>query len=160
MSAIRKYINKFSEILSILSMGSLVCIVTWQVITRFILKNPSTTTEQLARYLFVWVILINASYIFGKRGHMNIGFLLTKMKAFPKLICEIVSEVVTLIFMLCVMAFGGVFAVQIGIPQMDAALPVSMAIFYSILPLCGIITVIYSILNICDLIKDYGKERK
>lgn len=157
MTALRKWMNKIAEILSILSMAFLVLLVTWQVITRFILDDPSTITEQLARYVFVWVILLNAAYVFGKREHMSIRFLVDKMPAPARLTCDIITEVCTLAFMLAVMIGGGVMAVNVGMSQMDSALPVPMGAFYLIMPLSGVITTVYSILNILDIILDYRK---
>lgn len=158
MTVIRKWMNRFAEILSIGSMGLLVCLVTWQVITRFILSNPSTYTEQLARYTFVWVVLINAAYVFGRREHMNISYLVGKMPAAAGLVCNIVTELCTLAFMLLVMVAGGMAAVNIGMSQMDAALPVRMGIFYLAMPLCGVMTTVYSVLNIFDMVQSYRRE--
>lgn len=157
MAVLRKWMNRFAEILSIGSMGFLVCLVTWQVITRFVLKNPSTYTEQLARYVFVWVVLINATYVFGKREHMSIRFLVGKLPAPVRLICDIISEVYTLVFMLTVMLKGGMAAVNIGMSQMDSALPVRVGIFYFALPLCGVLTAVYTLLNLYQMISLYRK---
>lgn len=158
MKVVRKWMDRFAEILSICSMGGLVCLVTWQVITRFVLNNPSTFTEQLARYTFVWVVLINAAYVFGKRGHMNISYLVGKMPVPAALVCNIITEVCTLAFMLLIMVIGGMAAVNIGMSQMDAALPVKMGVFYLAMPLCGVMTTIYSVLNLYDMVNHYRKE--
>lgn len=158
MSALRKWMNRFSEVLSIGSMGFLVCLVTWQVITRFILKNPSTVTEQLARYVFVWVVLLNAAYVFGKREHMNISYLVGKFPPKAQLVCSLITEVCTLAFMLTVMVGGGLVAVNIGMSQMDAALPLRTGIFYLAMPLCGVMTTVYTLLNLYDLLAAYRKE--
>lgn len=158
MSALRKWMNRFSELLSIGSMGFLVCLVTWQVITRFLLKNPSTITEQLARYVFVWVVLINAAYVFGKREHMNISYLAGKFPPKARLACSLITELCTLAFMLTVMIGGGTVAVNIGLAQMDAALPLPTGVFYLAMPLCGVMTTVYTLLNLHDMIAAYRKE--
>lgn len=160
MSLIRKWMNRFAEILSIGSMGFLVCLVTWQVITRFVLNNPSTITEQLARYVFVWVVLINAAYVFGKREHMNISYLKSKMSPRMALVCGIITEVCTLLFMLTVLLGGGIMAVKIGLSQMDPALPLPTGVFYLAMPLCGVMGSIYTVLNLWEMIADYRKENK
>lgn len=158
MNVLRKWMNRCAEILSIGSMGFLVCLVTWQVITRFVLKNPSTITEQLARYVFVWVVLINAAYVFGKREHMNISYLIGKAPALVRLVANLVTEVCTLAFMLTVMIGGGISAVRIGMSQMDPALPLPSGVFYLALPLCGVMTTVYTLLNLHDIVDAYRKE--
>ena len=50
----RKIIDKVIEIMCTAIMGFMVIAVCWQVFTRFVLKNPSTTTEEILRYMLVW----------------------------------------------------------------------------------------------------------
>ena len=42
----------------ILLMGANVLNVLWQVFTRFVLRHPSSFTEELARFLLIWVGLL------------------------------------------------------------------------------------------------------
>lgn len=153
MQTIRKNLNKIAETLSIGVIGIMVVLVTWQVITRYVFNNPSAFTEQLARYMFVWLVVINAAYIFGRREHMNIGFVVGKCSPKMQKILGLVSEVIILVFMLAVLVGGGLQAVKLGMPQMDAALPIKMGIVYLALPISGILTTFYTICNIIDLIR-------
>lgn len=152
MEPIRKILDKVTASISIFIMGAMVLLVTWQVVTRFVLRNPSTVTEQLARYGFVWLVVINAAYVFGQRGHMNIGFVVNKLSQKGQLICGILGEVLILAFMAVVMIFGGIENVKVGMAQMDAALPIAMGYLYLALPISGVITIIYTICNIHDLL--------
>ena len=52
MKVLRKVIDKITEIIASLILAVMTILVTWQVITRFVLKAPSTITEALAKYLF------------------------------------------------------------------------------------------------------------
>lgn len=158
MEALRKILNKVTEWISIFIMGAMVLLVTWQVITRFVLRDPSTITEQLARYGFVWLVVINAAYVFGQRGHMNIGFVVGKFSESAQKILAIIAELLILVFMVVVMIWGGMENVQVGMTQLDSALPIMMGYLYLALPISGVITIIYSILNIHDLI--VGIKRK
>ena len=47
----RGLIDKIIQVLSTIIMGVMVIAVCWQVITRYILNNPSTVTEEALRYL-------------------------------------------------------------------------------------------------------------
>ncbi|NIX00358.1 MAG: TRAP transporter small permease subunit, partial [Phycisphaerae bacterium] len=55
-----------------MTMGVLVIDVTWQVITRFVLKNPSSWTEELATYLLIWVGLLGAAVALHRGAHLGI----------------------------------------------------------------------------------------
>ena len=58
--------------------------VLWQVFTRFILQNPSSYTEELARYSLVWLGVLGASYVAGQKLHLAIDLLLIKLKGKSK----------------------------------------------------------------------------
>lgn len=155
MYTIRKYLNKVAEFLSIGSMALLVLLVTWQVVTRYVFNNPSTWTEQTTRYMFVWVVLINAAYVFGKRGHMNISYVWSKLPPTLQTATSIFTETVTLLFVVGVLTVGGFYAVQLAMPQMDSALPIKMGMIYLALPLSGLLSSFYTICNIHDIIVEH-----
>lgn len=54
----RGLIDKIIQVLSTIIMGVMVIAVCWQVITRYILNNPSTVTEEALRYLLIWVTMV------------------------------------------------------------------------------------------------------
>ena len=77
----RKVIDKIIEILCTLIMGYMVLDVCWMVIARFVLKNPSTTSEEVLRYLLVWTTMIGGAYAYGRRKH-PVYTMLTKKLSF------------------------------------------------------------------------------
>jgi TRAP-type transport system small permease protein len=158
VDSLRKKIDKFAEILIIGMLALMTLLVTWQVITRFIFASPSTITEALAKYMFLWLVMITASYVVGKREHMRLEFFVNKFSTKMQLICSIFSEVVIFIFLLVVLGYGGGYISLNAMSQTDSALPIPIGIIYLALPICGILSALYSIFNIRDLIKDFHKE--
>ena len=57
-----------------LSVFLVVCDV-WQVLSRYIFSAPSTITDELSRYLFMWVAMIGAAYTTGQKRHLAIDLL-------------------------------------------------------------------------------------
>ena len=60
---IKKVFDRFLEILLTVVMTILVLDVVWQVFTRYILKDPSSWTEELATFLMIWVGMLGASAV-------------------------------------------------------------------------------------------------
>ena len=56
--------------------------VIWQVFTRFVLKHPSSYTEELAGFLLIWIGLLGAGYAFYIRAHLGIDILKQRSKTF------------------------------------------------------------------------------
>ena len=51
-----KYLNKVVEIILEVLVAGMVLGCCWQVITRFVLHNPSKYTEELLRYMLIWPV--------------------------------------------------------------------------------------------------------
>ncbi len=65
---IRRGVDFALEWLLVALMSLMVVNVLWQVATRFLLNDPSSFTEEIARYLLIWVGLLGSAYAVGKRS--------------------------------------------------------------------------------------------
>lgn len=121
--------------------------VLWQVFSRFVLQDPSSFTEELARYMLIWVGILGASYVSGQKMHLAIDLLPTKLSGKPKIYLEIFIELCVFGFALVVMVIGGIRLVSITLMlnQISAALQVQLGYVYTIIPLSGILMMFYSI---------------
>lgn len=153
MKKLRSILDQMMRIFNASVFAILTLLTVWQVLTRYILNNPSTWSEELASYLFAWVTLLGAAYVFGKREHMNIPVVVDMLS--PKLqhYLAILSEVIIFIFAVVVLIYGGISITLLTMGQATSSLPVQMGVFYAAIPISGVFTAIYSILNIYDLIK-------
>ena len=62
----RAQIDSILEKTLVIIMSLMVINVLWQVFSRYILANPSSFTDELARYLMIWVGVLGAAYVAGK----------------------------------------------------------------------------------------------
>ena len=115
-----------------------VLMVTYQVVARYIFSSPSSVTEILTRYSFVWLIIISATYMFGQREHINIAVLKDKLPGKAKTAVNIIIECVTIVFAGLIMVFGGFKITQMNFVQYDSILHIPTGIIYSIIPICGV----------------------
>jgi TRAP-type C4-dicarboxylate transport system permease small subunit len=133
-------------------MGVAVLNVLWQVFTRYVLNSPSGYTDELARYLLIWVGLLGASYAMGKRMHLAIDLLPNWLEGRAKDVLGIVVELSVALFALFVMVFGGIrlVALTLMLEQTSAALRVPLGYVYLALPLSGTLIAFYAILFMLD----------
>lgn len=142
-------------ILSVLSGGSflvMVVLTCWQVFTRYILSSPSTWSEELVGYLFAWTSLFGACLVTGERGHMNIPILLDLVpEALRKgLLC--LGEVIAFAFSAVILTYGGIRITRLAKGQMTSSLGVAVGVFYVVLPVCGIVNLLYTVLNVREIL--------
>lgn len=154
MAALRSVLNRILEILAGVSFLVTVALTCWQVFTRYILGNPSTWSEELVSYMFAWASLMGASLITGERGHMNIPIIVEHMGPAMQKVKGVFGELVAFLFSLVILVYGGVKISSLAMGQMTSSLNVAVGVFYVIMPVCGVVNMVYTALNIADICKD------
>lgn len=149
MKTVKKVLDKITSYASVVIFIMMVLMVTYQVIARYFFSAPSSVTEILTRYAFVWLIIISATYMFGQREHINIAVVKDKLPGKSKKIVNILIEIITILFAGLVMVYGGFTITRMNFVQFDSILHIPTGIIYSIIPICGVIIIFYSIYNIC-----------
>ena len=160
MKALRNILNKILNVLAGISLLAMVALTCWQVFTRYILQNPSSWSEELVSYLFAWASLLGASLITGERGHMNIPVIVDRMSEKLQKFFGIVGELIAFAFSAIILVYGGIAITNLVMGQMTSSLGVAVGVFYIVLPLCGVLNMIYTVLNIIDISKGNIEAKK
>ncbi|WP_300330051.1 TRAP transporter small permease [Fusobacterium sp.] len=158
MEKLREGLDKLILLICVALFMFMTAVGTYQISARYILKDPSTISEELISYSFAWMSMFAASYVFGKRDHMRMVFFVEKFNKREQIYIGILSEIVILLFAFGVLVCGGKAITELTMTQISPALRISMGYVYSVLPTCGVITSIYSILNIKDLLNKLKEE--
>ena len=139
-------------------MGLSVVNVLWQVATRFVLDSPSTFTDELARFLLIWVGLLGAAYAAGQKMHLAIDLLPRALSGRRRHGLGVAIEASVAAFALAVMVGGGLRLVWLtwALEQRSAALAVPLAVVYSVLPLAGLLVAFYAVLAARDHLRALG----
>tara|TARA_R110000764_G_scaffold208140_1_gene293814 strand:+ start:14152 stop:14604 length:453 start_codon:yes stop_codon:yes gene_type:complete len=132
----------------------MVVILSWQVISRYVLNDPSTFTEELLRLGLVWLSLLGAAYSAGRGSHMAIDLLRDLSRGRFRKFFKLLVPVSFIIFSIYVLILGGLHSIQIASKQLTAVLQMPMSSFYAALPVCGVLLILYAILNLIDVLKE------
>ena len=157
LHSIRKVIDVVLSYACAIVFALMVIVGTYHIVTRHFFNCPSTVSEGLLTYSFTWMALLASALVFGKRDHMRMGFLADKLTGVPKKVLEIFIELLIMALAGSVMVWGGYTIMQLSMTQTTASLGIPMGIVYIIVPLSGILVVVYSILNIIDLAAGYER---
>lgn len=159
METLRKYVDKVIEFICITFVAIMTILVTWQVITRYFFKSPSAVTEQLSKYMFVWLVLLGTAYVFGKREHMSMVFVKEKFTGRAAVSVDIIVELIVIVFALGILVIGGYKNTLLTMTQSDSALPITIGMIYVMLPISGLLTMFYGICNILNIVKGASEEK-
>ncbi len=134
----------------------LVACVVWQVFSRYVLESPSTVTDEMARFLFIWVALLGGAYTLGQRRHLAIDLLpmITKGAVKQAVSGAIIAAIA--IFAALVMIYGGMDLVNrtLETGQVSPALRLPMGLVYVAIPFSGVCILYYCLTFLMDLIRD------
>lgn len=159
METLRKRLDKVLEFICCTLLALMTILVTWQVVSRYVLNNPSTVTEELVLFSFVWMGLLGGAYLFGKNEHMAMTFLFDKLSEKNQIKVRIFFELVIMAFAVFILVFGGWNMSKLSMGQLSSSLQIPMGYIYLALPLSGIATMIYNALNISDIIKELSGDK-
>ena len=151
MEKIRNTLNKVLSLLAGLSMTVMVILTTYQVIARYIFNSPSTWSEELVGYLFGWSTMLGATIVSGERGHMNIPVIIDRFNPTLRKAFHIFGEVIAFLFSATILVFGGYQVSQLAMGQQTSSLGVAVGVFYWVMPVCGVVILVYSVLNIIGI---------
>ncbi|MEQ8877991.1 MAG: TRAP transporter small permease [Cyclobacteriaceae bacterium] len=150
MKELRVKIDRGLEAFLAFLMGFMILNVLWQVFSRYVMGAPSSFTEELARYLLIWIGLLGAAYASGKGLHLAMSLFHDKLSDKAKVRLEIILEVLIIIFSFSFLIVGGIRLVYLTfyLGQISAALEMPLGFVYLIIPISGVFFIFYSIDNI------------
>ena len=131
-------------------MAVMVVDVTWQVISRFLLRAPSSFTEELAGFLLIWIGVLGAAYGFRTRAHLGIDLLVAQLRGRARRVTAVAAHVLVATFACSTMVLGGSLLVRLALrlDQTSAAMGVPVGYVYLAVPLAGVLIVVFSIESI------------
>lgn len=150
MNSLLSKINHVLEKLLMLMMLAIVVTVSWQVFSRFILGSPSSYTEELSRYLLIWIGVLGAAYAYKTKAHLGLDLFVEKLPAELINYALVLIEILVLLFATLVMVYGGLslMILTLELKQTSAALGLQMGWVYSVIPLSGMLITLFAALNI------------
>jgi len=151
---LKKGMTKALDAVLIVAVGLLVLDVVWGVFTRYALGAQAKWTEELARFLLVWVALLGGAVAFGTKGHLGVDFFVGKFHPDARKLMTVVSHLVVLFFAGSVFLYGGSRVVldALAMEQMTPALGWKMGHVYLALPIAGVFMVLFTIENLIETI--------
>ncbi|WP_111671373.1 TRAP transporter small permease [Algoriphagus litoralis] len=140
----------------VILMALMVLNVTWQVTSRYVFKDPSSFTDELSRYMLIWVGMLGAAYVAGKNEHLAIDVILTSLREKTQKRMLVLVSLLVLTFAMTVMVIGGSNLVYITfiLGQKSATLQIPLAYVYGIIPFSGLLVTYYQVYAITQLNHD------
>lgn len=130
-----------------------------QIVTRIFFNNPLNFTEEVSRYLFVWMVFLALPYSTYHNTHISMDLFVKHLPQLLQYILKILIHLLT-IAVFCWIVYYGIdylnFSKNVNVP----ALGISKSVIASIIPISGVLMVIRSIERMIMDIKEYRNTKK
>ena len=113
----------------------LLSVISYQVFARYVLNNPPSWSEELARFLIVWVTMLGSAVLINKEGHISVDFLVDRLPVKTRRYLSFIRDVLT-IFLCTSLAYYGFQLAILGGRSTSTGLEIKMLYPYLAIP-CG-----------------------
>lgn len=115
-----------------------------QVVCRYVLHVSLSFTEELARFLFIWITFLGSAMVLQKGKHIRMDLLYNSLNPIMRKTFRILIILITLV--ICVVLFySGVMVVKGTMIQTSAALKLPMAYVYASVPISAVFMLLFEI---------------
>lgn len=122
-------------------------VVFLQVLFRYLLRQPLFWSEELPRYLLIWMSFLAAALAQKTDAHINITLCLAPLSARARQALKILTDVIVLAF-LWILIYSGGLVTSITAHHRSTALQIPMGVVYAALPVGAVLMSLYLILQL------------
>jgi TRAP-type C4-dicarboxylate transport system permease small subunit len=160
LHGLTKSVDSVLKVLLVVMMALLVVDVSWQILTRFVLPKPSSFTEEIARFLLIWISLLGGAFAYRLHSHLGFDLIMRSVGASKAILMFRVCCLLVAVFSVAVLILGGSNLVYITwiLGQSSPVLNAPMAFIYGVVPLSGLLFLLYSVYFFVDARNQYQGE--
>ncbi|UCF92279.1 MAG: TRAP transporter small permease [Desulfobacterales bacterium] len=137
-----RILSRLVEITIIIGAAFIVTIVTTEVVLRYVFKHSLIFTEELSRYLMVWIVFLGSALAIRDKAHIRINILVKRLN--PKLhkAAHLIAHGLVLTF-LVIVAAEGIRILPSQRYQMCTTIDISLFYFYLAIPVGAVLMIVY-----------------
>ncbi len=158
-----KFLDKLEtleKVILAVTSAIMVIVIVYQVILRYCFAASNAWSEELARYLFIYDVMLAAAIATRRNSHLQVDFLINLFKPKVKAMFTIGATIVGIIFLVFLFSYSLTLC-ETSANNISAGVKVSMAIPYACMPIGAVLMILTSIeviLKNIDAIRKMGRE--
>lgn len=126
-------------VVCVITGGAMVAVVISGVVARYVMQNPMTWTEEVARFFMIWMAVLGISIATRRREHLGVSFFVTKLPLFMQRLVKLASDCAIMLFLYYLTAYG-IDMVIAAKTQWEPSTGITMNYPLSCIPICGALT--------------------
>jgi len=142
-----EFVERITILPCIILGGAMVTVVAIGVIARYVMQNPISWSEEVARFFMNWMALLGVSVALRRHSHLSLLYFVSKTPIIVQRIAKLLSDCLILVF-LFFLSFSGIKMVIAAKIQIEPTTGIPMNYPLLCVPICGILAVIQVIFQI------------
>lgn len=126
---LKHYLDLVVNSIVIILMAGLIAVVFIQVTSRYVFNSPTVWSEELARYLSIWVVFLASAIVFRCDKHLSVDFVVSVFPPKLKLAASIFKYIVIVIFFIIMLSVAPEI-ISITFRQTSPTLRLPIAVMY------------------------------
>jgi C4-dicarboxylate transporter DctQ subunit len=137
-----RLLSRLVEALVILIAGIIVAIVTAEVTLRYVFSHSMIFTEELSRYLMVWIVFLGSALAIRDGSHIRIQILVNRLGPRLQQIVKLAAYILIIAFLIFI-TVEGLKILPRQLQQMCITIDISLFYFYLAIPVGSILMIIF-----------------
>jgi len=135
---IATFLEKGIDVLIGAAVGVMVLAISYQVFGRYVLGHTPSWSEELARYLMVWLTMLGSAAAMRSGGHIAVTTLTDALPPNARRVALVVRDV-ALVCTCGILAWWGLGFARLNATQESAGMEIPMSIPYAALPVGAVL---------------------
>lgn len=145
----REYLAKALRGLLVLQIFGLTVCVFAQVFSRYVLQDSISWTEELARYILVYMTFTGTALAAHDNSHINVDFFVNSLPSVAQKVIHVVSDLLMCVAAAILLYYGWRFT-SLSQDTVSPALDQSMAWVYAAMPFAGVLMLFYGVIRLFE----------
>ena len=154
MKSLVHWYFKALELIMVLCLAAMCVMVFGNVVLRHVFDSGINTSEELARFMFIWLTFLGAIVAMREGGHLGMDMVVTRLPPRARRVALVLGQ--ALVVVCCVVLLWGLMRQHdINVANIGLVTGMSLSIVYSVAYLCAVSIGAMVLVNIVALLRGH-----
>jgi len=151
MQRLINWYYKALELIVVLALAAMCLMVFGNVVLRHFFDSGINTSEELSRFMFIWLTFLGAIVAMREGGHLGVDMVVRRLSGKTQLAAVLLAQVI--VFICCaVLLWGLIRQHSLNVANTGMVTGISLSVVYSVAYLCAASIGILTVVNIAKLL--------
>jgi len=152
------FVERLTIVPCVILGGGMATVVMMGVIARYLIQNPMPWTEEVSRFLMIWVALLGASIAMRQRAHLGLLYFVSMFPVVVQRLVKLFNDWLIMVFLYILTSYG-LKMVEAAKVQIEPSTGITMNYPLLCVPISGLLIMIQLGLQIMNDLLNWGTPK-